>query len=179
MATWVHLQFAAWKFESWTADQKISPPLSSQNWTELKHLFRCIQLFATPKTVALQAPLSMGFSRQEYWSGVPFPSPGDLPNPGIKPRSPTLQADSLLSEPRGKPSHHIIHIHTWERSLQESRSLKGHGCPGVPQTTLWMRKFDLAWKNLFGGIREIRHFRLHLALLFNIDLKKNKPSSHG
>ena len=45
----------------------------------------------------------MGFSRQEYWSGLPFPSPGDLPNPGIKPRSPALQADTLTSEPPGKP----------------------------------------------------------------------------
>ena len=52
---------------------------------------------------AQQAPLSMGFSRQEYWSGLPFPSPGDFPDPGIKPRSPALQADSLPSEPPGKP----------------------------------------------------------------------------
>ena len=52
----------------------------------------CLTL-ATPWTVARQAPLSMGFSRQEYWSGLPFPSPGDLPGPGIAPRSPTLQAD--------------------------------------------------------------------------------------
>ena len=52
----------------------------------------------TPWTVAYQASPSMGFSRQEYWSGVPFPSPGDLPNPGIKPRSPALQADALTSE---------------------------------------------------------------------------------
>ena len=52
-----------------------------------------------PWTVAHQAPPSMGFSRQEYWSGLPFPSPGDLPNPGIKPRSPTLQADALTSAP--------------------------------------------------------------------------------
>ena len=50
----------------------------------------------TPQTVAFQAPLSMGFSRQEYWSGLLFPSPGDLPNPEIEPRSPALQADSLL-----------------------------------------------------------------------------------
>ena len=57
----------------------------------------------TPWTVACQAPLSMGFSRQEYWSGLPFLSPGDLPDPGIKPRSPALQADSLSSEPSGKP----------------------------------------------------------------------------
>ena len=54
-------------------------------------------------TVAHQAPPSMGFSRQEYWSGSPFPSPGDLPDPGIKPKSPTLQADALTSEPPGKP----------------------------------------------------------------------------
>ena len=53
---------------------------------------------ATMWTVACQAPLSMGFSRQEYWSGLPFPSPGDLPKPGIKPGSPALQADSLLTK---------------------------------------------------------------------------------
>ena len=53
---------------------------------------------ATPWTVACQALLSMGFSRQEYWSGLPFPSPGDLPNPGIKPRSPAFQVDSLPTE---------------------------------------------------------------------------------
>ena len=56
-----------------------------------------------PWTVAYQAPPSMEFSRQEYWNGFPFPSPGDLPNPGIEPRSPTLQADALLSELPGKP----------------------------------------------------------------------------
>ena len=54
-----------------------------------------VRLFATLWTVAHQAPPSMGFSRQEYWSGLPFPSPGDLPNPGIEPQSPTLQADAL------------------------------------------------------------------------------------
>ena len=59
----------------------------------------CVRLFVTPWTVAHQAPLSMGFSRQEYWSGVPFPSPGDRPDPRIKPRSPALQADALPSEP--------------------------------------------------------------------------------
>ena len=58
-----------------------------------------VQLFVTPWTVALQAPLSRGFSRQEYWSELPFPSPGDLPNPGIKPRSSALQADSVPTEP--------------------------------------------------------------------------------
>ena len=59
----------------------------------------------TSWTVACQAPLSMGFSRQEYWSGVPFPSPGDLPDPGIELWPPALQADSLPSEPPGTPLH--------------------------------------------------------------------------
>ena len=61
-----------------------------------------VQLFASSWTVAYQAPQSMDFSRQEYWSGLPFPSPGDLPNPGIQPGSPSLQADALPSEPPGK-----------------------------------------------------------------------------
>ena len=63
----------------------------------------CVRLFVTPWTVAHQAPPSMGLSRQEYWSGLPFPSPGDLPDPGIEPSSPALQADILTSEPPGKP----------------------------------------------------------------------------
>ena len=68
--------------------------------SEVKSLSR-VRLFATPWTVAYQAPLSMGFSRQEYWSGLPFPSPGDLPDPEIEPRSPALQVDALPSEPVG------------------------------------------------------------------------------
>ena len=62
-----------------------------------------VQLFATPWSVARQAPLSLRFSRKENWSGLPFPYPGDLPNPGIKPRSPSLQVDSLPAEPTGQP----------------------------------------------------------------------------
>ena len=64
----------------------------------------CVRLLVTPWTVAYQAPPSMGFSRQEYWSGLPFPSPGALPDPGIESWSPTLQADALPSEPPGKPN---------------------------------------------------------------------------
>ena len=76
-----------------------------------------VGLFVTPWTVAHQAPLSMGFSRQEYWSGLPFPSSGDLPNPGFEPWSPALQADSLSSEP---PMHYIFLIQS---------SVDGHlGC---------------------------------------------------
>ena len=56
-----------------------------------------------------QAPPSMGFSRQEYWSGLPFPSPGDLPDPGIKPGSPTLEADALTSEPPGKYTNTVLY----------------------------------------------------------------------
>ena len=63
----------------------------------MKSLSR-VRLFAAPWIVAYQAPKSMGFSRQEYWSGLPFPTPGDLPDPGIEPPSPTLYSDALQSE---------------------------------------------------------------------------------
>ena len=66
--------------------------------------FSRVPLFAVPWTVACQGPLSMGFSRQEYWSGLPFPSLGNLPDPGIKPGSPALQADSLLLGHLGSPT---------------------------------------------------------------------------
>ena len=62
-----------------------------------------VQLCVTLRTVAHQAPLSMEFSRQEYWSRLPYPPPGDLPDPGIEPRYPALEADALTSEPPGKP----------------------------------------------------------------------------
>ena len=70
--------------------------------------FSHVQLVATRQTIACQAPLSMGFSRQEYWSGLPLPSPRDLPHPGIEHGSPALQADSLPSEPPEKPQNKYI-----------------------------------------------------------------------
>ena len=70
-----------------------------------------VQLFATPGTVALQAPLSMGRSRQEHWSGLPFPSLGDLPDPGIEPESPALQAESLLLNHLGISMHILTLSH--------------------------------------------------------------------
>ena len=90
--------------------RNISNQGASHHWNKseslkVKSLSR-VRLFATPWRVAYQAPRSMGFSRQEYWSGLPFPSPGDLPNPVIEPGSPVLQTDALPSEPLGKPSHH-------------------------------------------------------------------------
>ena len=77
---------------------KNSPAM--QEKVKVKSLSR-VRLFVTPWTAASQAPPSMGFSRQEYWSELPFPSPGDLPDPGIKPGSPALQADFLLYELQG------------------------------------------------------------------------------
>ena len=71
-----------------------------------------------PWTVVHQAPLSVEFSRPEYWSELPFPSPGDLPDPGIEPRSPALQVDSLPAEPQGKPKN----IGVGSLSLIEQRS---------------------------------------------------------
>ena len=70
--------------------------------------FSHVQLFVTLWTTAHQAPLSMGFPRKEYWSGLPFPSLGDLPDPGIEPRSPALKADYLPSESPGKPFPKIL-----------------------------------------------------------------------
>ena len=82
-----------------------------------------VRLFVTPWTVAHQAPPSMGFSRQEYWSGLPFPSPGDLPNPGIEPTSPPLQADALTSEPPGKPNKCELNI--------KSKGITSYYVPGA------------------------------------------------
>ena len=79
-----------------------------------------VQLLATPCTVARQAPLSMGFSRQEYWSGLPCPPPGDLPYPGIEPRSPALQGILYrLTHQRGPP-YMEIHLKIWQSSGREA-----------------------------------------------------------
>ena len=85
-----------------------------------------VRLFVTPLTVTYQAPLSMGFSRQEYWSGLPFPSPGELPNPGIEPGSPALQADALPSEPPGNKTltHTIIQKKRNPRESNMDRNLQ-------------------------------------------------------
>ena len=101
----------------------------------------CVSCFVvsdsvTPWTVAYQAPLSMGFSRQEYWSGLPFPSPGDLPDSGIEPRSPALQADALPSEPPGRLYLKLSKLQTEPTLLCGSPSPLSHSSPtwGLRQT---------------------------------------------
>ena len=78
------------------------------NKTIMKVSHRVRSNSVIPQTVACPAPLSMEFSRQQYWSGLPFPPPGDLPDPVIEPGSPALQADSLPTEPLGKQDHYKI-----------------------------------------------------------------------
>ena len=87
--------------------------------------FSCVWLFPIPWTEACQAPLSMAFSRQEYWSGLPCPLPGDLPDLGLEARSSALQADSLPSEPPGKPEQACFH----RLKLHQLCSLERH-CSG-------------------------------------------------
>ena len=99
------------------------PPPTLPSWC-FPWLYHCrVRLFVTPWTVAHQAPLFMEFSRQEYWSGLPCSSPGELPDPGIKSELLTLQTDSLLSEPPGKPpqmnylsSNPCLRVFFWEES---------------------------------------------------------------
>ena len=97
------VQSTSVNLKHWIVSSWQKPPLVYiMSQVKVKSLSR-VRLFATPWTVAYQAPLSVGFSRQEYWSGLPLPSPWNLPDPGIEPRSLTLQADSLPSKPPGKP----------------------------------------------------------------------------
>ena len=110
------LMFQHWQMLTW--NQEVSQeelrtscrrnlPVSQEQISDGGGLVAKCPTLATPRIVAWQAPLSMGFFRQEYWSGLPFPSPGDLPNPGIEHESPALQADSLLTELGGKPQEQI------------------------------------------------------------------------
>ena len=106
---------------------------------------------------SVQAPLSIGFSRQEYWSGLPFCSPGDLPDPGIEPRSPALQADALPSELPGKP--HTICMLTATKSLQSCPTLcnpiegspPGSSIPGILQarTLEWVAILYTRLQNIY------------------------------
>ena len=114
---------------------------------DVKSLSR-VQFFVTPWTVTYQAPLSMGFSRQEHWSGLLFPSPGDLPDLGLKPSSPALHADTLPSEPPGKESYDKPRQH-----IEKQRHCSANKCPysqsyGFPSDHVWL--WELAHKE--GGV---------------------------
>ena len=102
----------------------------------------CVRLFATPWTAAHQAPLSMGFSRQEYWSGLPFPSPADLPHPGIELRSPALQTDALTSEPTEYESESEV-AQSWTLCDPMDCSLPGSSVHGIFQAIVleWIAIF--------------------------------------
>ena len=106
-----------------------------------------IWFFVTPSTVAFQDPLSMGFSRQEYWSGLPFPSPEDLPDPRIEPRSPALQADSLPSQSSDSLYHSMKTVKSVGRNLTKylkdftlkvTEHLKKERC--IPGSWIWKHK---------------------------------------
>ena len=96
--------------------------------------------------MAYQAPRSMGFSRQEYWSGLPFPSPGHLPNPGIEPGSPALQTHVLLSEPLGKP----------DERLGSFKNLRSLSVANVPDFLLGIKRKNKKQKKqrAGGGMRQ-------------------------
>ena len=106
-----------------------------------------VQFLATPWTAAYQAPSSMGFSRQEYWSGVPLPSPGDLPNPGIEPLSPAFQADALTSEPAVKE--------TWVQSLSREDLLEKEMA-----THSSILSWRIPWTEEPGRLQSIRSQRI-------------------
>ena len=102
------LLFCMWGKKNETQQSKPTHLALYNVYGRICQLLSCVRLYATHWTVARQVPLSMRFSRQEYWSGLPCTSPGDLPDLGIEPRSPALQADSLPSEPPGKQSRKSI-----------------------------------------------------------------------
>ena len=119
-----------------------------------------VWLFVTPWTVACQAPLSLGFSRQEYWSGLPFPSIGDLPDPGIKPGSPALQADSTIWATR---EAHIGHIYIYTYQIRSDQSL----------IRVWL--FATPWIAARQASLSITNTRSSLRLM---SIESVMPSSH-
>ena len=122
-----------------------------------------VRLFAAPWTVVHQAPPSMEFSRQESWSGVSFPSPGDLPNPGMEPGSPTLQADTLPSEPPGKKRglEQMLYTHVHGRFFPSTQK------EGIIQMSIdrYVGKQDVIYS--YNG------------LLFGLKKERNLATQHG
>ena len=112
---------------------------------------------ATPGTLARQASLSMGFSRQEYWSGLPFPSPGDLPNPGIEPVSPALAGRFFTTEPLGKPKEYSRTCENMKFRFLPINSFTGHSHAHVSVSCLW----PLSWFNSRVEYLESRDYMAH------------------
>ena len=112
-------------------------------------IFSQNRLFETPWAVARQAALSKKFSRQEYWSGLPFPSPGNLPDSGIKPRSPAMQAASLQSEAPGKPKSTVLQLKKKKSSLQSSHISHSSLLSQVSELSSWVAMPRLLHSYLF------------------------------
>ena len=130
-----------------------------------------VRLFATPWTVAHQALPPRGFSRQEYCSGLPFPSPGDLPGPGIQPRSPALQADALTSEPPGKPKSFLI----LELGNIASESwVSPASCSANCFALAYYLSFSL--KNILWLVVLIDFYHIKTSTMANFKLSKNQLS---
>ena len=139
--------------------------------------FSCVQLSATVWIVACQAPRSMEFSRQEYWSGLPFPSPGDLSNPGIEPGSFTLQADALLSEPPGNP----IRIKKRSKLRNSFWAKGGHIWTVFSRSELLSKQLSKKWKgpeicriHFISQPRFVSH-ELPESISFDFFLRESEP----
>ena len=131
---------------------------SIYNYIFVVYLLSLVQLFVIPWTIACQAPLSIEFSRQEYWSSLPFPSSRDLPNPGIKLSSPALQADSLPSEPQGKPQSCSLTRAVPKETIQ---GLLQSGCEHWPSQVAQPHVCDTSICTLGGKLKRhiaIKHF---------------------
>ena len=117
-----------------------------KKWSEVAQ--SCLTLCNPVDCIAHEVPPPMGFSRQEYWSGLPLPSPGDIPDPGIEPRSPTLQADTLTSEPPGKPND--------KEPTCQYRKQKRHGFDSWVWKIPWRREWQPTTVFLPGESHEQR-----------------------
>ena len=130
----------------------------------------CVRLFVTPWTVALQASLSMGFSKQEYWSGLSFPSPGDLSNPRTEPGSPALQADYLSSEPPGQIKSSLSPPNKYSTLKQP---------PKAPDHLLFIEKYLYTLYFLFVCLDECEPSSISAAFSFQLVEREFQISSYG
>ena len=124
--------------ECWQGKSLWSP--GTRSFVELVQSLSRVRLFETSWTVAHQPPLSMGFSRQEYWSGLPFPPPGDLPEPGIEPVSPASAGGFFTAEPPGKPCVELDPVGKKEQVQQTKWQTVRAECLGhLPEIPVWCR----------------------------------------